>query len=119
MGDNKGIIGVDANIVYVSDRCKNSEQRDDQCGGLRTSIHWPLRLNKGMSIAPLNINGLRTQIGEVALLIQNPGIRILALRETKLGPFFPRELTVINGYKQEHLGRTCHGGVYLSTSGIL
>ena len=86
-GDSKSITGVDANIVYVSDMCKNSEQRDDQCGGLRTSIHWPLRLNKGMSIASLNINGLRTHIDEVALLIQNPGIR--------------------------------HGGVSLSTSGIL
>ena len=40
MGDNDRITGVDANVVYNSDMCKNSEQRDDQCGDLPASIHW-------------------------------------------------------------------------------
>ena len=71
VGDNDSITGVDANVVYVSDMCKNSELRDDQCGGHLTLIHRSLGFNKGMSIAPLSINGLRTQFDEVALLIQN------------------------------------------------
>ena len=45
VGDNDSITGVDANVVYVSDMCKNSELRDDQCGGLglpniNSSVSW-------------------------------------------------------------------------------
>ena len=103
MGNNNSITRVDANVVCVSDRCKNNEQRYDQCGGLPASIHRPFGFNKGMSIASLNINGLHTHIDEVASIIQNLGIHILALCETKLRPSFPRELTAINGYEQEPL----------------
>ena len=119
VGDNNCISGVDANVVYVSDKCKNNEQRDDQCGGLPALIHRPLGLNKGMSIASLNINGLRTHIDEVALLMQNLGIHNLVLCENKLGPSFPGGLTAINGYEQERLDRTCHGGgvsIYIRNS---
>ena len=86
------------------------EQRDDQCGELPTSIHRLLGFNKGKSLASLNNNGLRTYFDEVALLIQNLGVHILALCETKLGSSFPRVLTAINNYEQERLDRTCHGG---------
>ena len=99
--------------------CKNNEQRDDQCGGLPALIHRPLGLNKGMSIASLNINGLRAYIDEVALLMQNLGIHNLVLCENKLGPSFPGGLTAINGYEQERLDRTCHGGgvsIYIRNS---
>jgi len=43
VGDNDSITGVDANVVYVSDMCKNCELRDDQCGGLpsiNSSVSW-------------------------------------------------------------------------------
>ena len=53
--------------------------------------HRSLRFNKGMAIASLNINGLRTHYDEVAFIIQNLGINILALCETELGPSLPRE----------------------------
>ena len=45
VGDNNSITGVDTNVVYVCDMCKNSEHRDDQCEGLPTSIHRSLGFN--------------------------------------------------------------------------
>ena len=64
-----------------------------------------------MAVASLNVNGLRSHLDEVQLLIDNLGIHILALNETKLDPNYPKELTSIAGYQQERLERTCNGGV--------
>ena len=72
--------------------------------------HQHLGFKKGMAIASLNINGLRSHLDEVQLLIRDLGIQILALNETKLDPEFPKELTSVSGYQQEHLERTCNGG---------
>ena len=72
--------------------------------------HQQLGFKKGMAIASLNINGLRSHLDEVQLLIRNLGIHILALNETKLNPEFPKELTCVAGYQQERLQRTCNGG---------
>ena len=55
--------------------------------------HQHLGFKKGMAIASLNINGLRSHLDEVQLLIGDLGIQILALNETKLDPEFPKELT--------------------------
>ena len=52
-----------------------------------------LGFKKGMAIASLNVNSLRSHLGEVQLLINNLGIHILALNETKLDPNYPKELT--------------------------
>ena len=52
-----------------------------------------------MAIASLNVNGLRSHLDEVQLLINNLGIHILALNETKLDPNYPKELTCIAGYQ--------------------
>ena len=68
------------------------------------------RLQKGMAIASLNVNGLRGNLDEIQVLINNLGIHILALNETKLDPNYPKELTSIAGYQQECLDRTCNGG---------
>ena len=70
--------------------------------------HQHLGFKKGMAIASLNINGLRSHLDEIQLL--NLGIHILALNETKLDPEFPKELTTGAGYQQERLDRTCNGG---------
>ena len=118
VGDNSSFTGINANVVYVSDRCTNNEQRDDQYSDLPTAIPRPLGLKKGMSITSLNINGLRTHIDWVALLIQNLRIHAIVLCETKLGTSFPRELAVINGYIQER-DRTCNGegvSIYIRNS---
>ena len=72
--------------------------------------HQHLGFKKGMAIASLNINGLRSHLDEVQLLIRDLGNQILALNETKLDPEFPKELTSVSGYQQEHLERTCNGG---------
>ena len=72
--------------------------------------HQQLGFKKGMAIASLNINGLRSYLDEVQLLIRNLGIHILALNEIKLNPEFPKELTSVAGYQQERLERTCNGG---------
>ena len=74
---------------------------------------------KGMAIASLNVNGLRSHLDEIQLLINNLGIHILALNETKLDPNYPIELTSVAGYQQERLERTCNGGgvsVYIRDS---
>ena len=63
-----------------------------------------------MAVASLNVNGLCSHLDEVQLLINNLGIHILALNETKLDPNYPKELTSIAGYQQERLERTCNGG---------
>eukprot|EP00794_Sanderia_malayensis_P016541 gene16541-18216_t len=63
-----------------------------------------------MAIASLNINGLRSHLDEVRLLIRDLGIHILALNETKLNTESPKELTSVAGYQQERLERTCNGG---------
>ena len=72
--------------------------------------HQHLRFKKGMAVASLNINGLRSHLDEVQLLIRDLGIQILALNETKLDLEFPKELTSVAGYQQERLDRTCNGG---------
>ena len=72
--------------------------------------HQHLGFKKGMAIASLNINGLRSHLDEVQLLIRDLGIHILALNETKLDPEFPKELAGVAGYQQERLDRTCNGG---------
>ena len=65
---------------------------------------------KGMAIASLNVNGLRSHLDEVKILMTGLGIHILALNETKLAPDYPKELTDVAGYQQERLERTCNGG---------
>ena len=63
-----------------------------------------------MAIASLNINGLRGHHDEIKLLLNDQGIHILALNETKLDASMPKELTEIPGYQQKRLDRTCNGG---------
>ena len=72
--------------------------------------HQHLGFKKSMAIASLNINGLRSHLDEVQLLIRDLGIQILALNETKLDPESPKELTSVAGYQQERLDRTYNGG---------
>ena len=60
--------------------------------------HQHLGFKKGMATASLNINGLRSHVDEVQLLIRDLGIQILALNETKLDTEFPKELTSVVGY---------------------
>ena len=72
--------------------------------------HQHLGLKKGMVIASLNVNGIRSHLDEVQLLLNNLGIHILALNETKLDSSIAKELTDIAGYQQKRLDRTCHGG---------
>ena len=64
-----------------------------------------------MALASLNVNGLRSHLDELKLLIRDFGIHILAINETKLDPNYPKELTDIADYQQERLDRTCNGGV--------
>ena len=63
-----------------------------------------------MSIASLNINGLRSHLDEIQVMIRRLGIHILVLNESKLDDSRPIELTFIPGYQQKHLDRTCNGG---------
>ena len=63
-----------------------------------------------MALVSLNINGLCSHLDEVHLLIRSRGIHLLALKETKLGPNYPKELTKIPGYQRERRDKTGNGG---------
>ena len=65
---------------------------------------------KGMAIASLNINGLRSHHDEIKMLLNDKGIHVLALNETKLDASVPKELTEISGFQEKRLDRTCNGG---------
>ena len=75
-----------------------------------TGCRQHIGYKKGMAIASLNVKGLRSHLDEVQLLIDNLGIHVHALNETKLDPNYPIGLTSVAGYQQERLERTCNGG---------
>ena len=60
-------------------------------------------------MASLNVNGLRTRLDELKLLINDLNIDILALNETKLDSSLHQQTTEISGYSQQHLGRSRFG----------
>ena len=78
--------------------------------GVAAASHQHLGFKKGMVISSLNVNGLRSHLDEVQLLLNNLGVQILALNETKLDSSIAKELTNISGYQQVRLDRTCNGG---------
>ena len=76
-----------------------------------------LAFRKGHSI--LNINSLLLHKDELASILFEKGIRILALNETKLDKKMPRNLLDIKTYKLEKEDRNRHGGgvaVYIRDS---
>ena len=84
---------------------------EDGCStGQSDLFRQRLGFKKGMAIASLNVNGLRSHLDEVQLLMNNLGIHILALNENKLDPNHPKELISVAGYQQERFDRTCNGG---------
>ena len=66
--------------------------------GVATASHQHLGFKKGMLTPSLNVNGLRSHLDEVRLVLNNLGIQILALNETKLDSSIAKELTDISGY---------------------
>ena len=52
-----------------------------------------------MTIASLNVNGLRRHFDEIQNILFSLGIHVLALNETKLDEKHPEELTDITGYQ--------------------
>ena len=62
--------------------------------GLVTGVSWPggqerpwpaaYELKKGKKLASLNVNGLRSHLDEIELLIRSLDIHVLTLDETKL-----------------------------------
>ena len=86
---------------------------------LRGGYRHHLDSKKGILIASLNINGLRCHFDEIQLLLDDLGIHVMALNETKLDPGYPSELTTIPGYEHEQRERTCRDGgisVYIRDS---
>ena len=75
-----------------------------------TGCYRHLGFRKGMAIISLNINGLRSHHDEIDLLLNDPRIHILALKETKLDASVRNEFTESSVYQQKRLDRTCDGG---------
>ena len=61
-----------------------------------------------MTIASLNVNGLRRHFDEIQSILFSLGIHILALNETRLDEKLPEELTEITGYLLVSLDRPCN-----------
>ena len=53
---------------------------------------------KGMAIASLNVNSLLLDIDEIRMLVNELGIRVLAINETKLDNSIDHCLVNIEGY---------------------
>ena len=65
---------------------------------------------KGMTIASLNVNSLLLHIDEIRMLVNELGIHILALNETKLDKSIDDSLVGIEGYTLKRCDRDRHGG---------
>ena len=63
-----------------------------------------------MTIASLNVNGIRSHLDEIQMTVENKGIHIFAMSETKLSADYPSELTDVPGFQQVRLDRSCYGG---------
>ena len=77
------------------------------------SINWlrcTLGHRKGMTIASINVNSLLLHIDEVRMLVNELGIHILALNETKLDKSIDDSLVGIEGYTIKRCDRDRHGG---------
>ena len=78
-----------------------------------------LAFRKGMVIASLNINSLVLHKDELASILLEKGIHIMALNETKLDKKMPKNILAIPNYKLEREDRNRHGGgvaVYIRDS---
>lgn len=87
------------------------------CNTVSTGSHQHLGFKRGMAIASLNINGLRSHHDEIKLLLNDQGIHILALNETKLDASVPTELSAISGYQQKRLDRAFPTAKYMPIDG--
>ena len=65
---------------------------------------------KGIVIASLNVNSLMLHIDEIRLLINDLGIHILAINETKIDENVHDDLVSIDGYMIERCDRNRNGG---------
>ena len=63
-----------------------------------------------MTIASLNVNSLLLHIDEIRMLVNELGIHILALNETKLDKSIDDSLVGIEGYTLKRCDRDRHGG---------
>ena len=55
-----------------------------QCHVVNTKCHQRIRSKKGLIIVSLNVNGPRTKLDELNLLLNDSDINMLALSETKV-----------------------------------
>ena len=60
-------------------------------------------------MASLNVNGLRGHLDQVKILMNDMGIDILALNETKLDSSINQNITEIAGYNRQRLDRSRFG----------
>ena len=70
-------------------------------------------------IAPLNVNGLQLHLDEIKCLVNEKGIHILAVNETKLDSKITDDLLQIEGYTLHREDRNRNGGgvaVYVRNS---
>ena len=77
---------------------------------IESKCHQRTVSRKGLKMASLNINGLRSHLDEIKVLMHDMKIDILALNETKLDSSIDQQITHISGYSQQRLDRSRFGG---------
>ena len=80
-----------------------------QCHVANNKCQQRIRSKKGLKMVSLNVNGLKTHLDELKLLMNVLEINIL-LNETKLDSSMHEQITEITGYNQQHLDRSRFGG---------
>ena len=63
-----------------------------------SSAAW---IQRGTSIASFNVNGIRSHLDRIKLLMNNCKVHSLASNEIKSDPGYSSELTAITGYQEE------------------
>ena len=69
-----------------------------------------LNSRKGLSISLLNVNGLRSKLDDIKILLQSGNIDILCVNETKVDQHISQADLAISGYNLHRKDRNRHGG---------
>ena len=103
-------------VQYVSDEQDKGEKADVNTPrlathgyGIDSKCHHRTVSRKGLTMAPLNVSGLRSHLDEMKVLMHDMKIDILALNQTKLDSSIHQQVTDISVYSQQRLDRTRFG----------
>ena len=103
-------------LHWICNRCSDI-QRDEADLNMKacenegfTSVKNSLSEHPGLKVGHMNVNGLRGKLSEVKMLLQNTGLDILAITETKITGDTTDDDIGIDGYCIVRKDRNSNGG---------